>query len=164
MLDVRLRNLELQLNEIFEAYAAEYYGADNAITSVYIWDGVDSAPEKFQSPFVNPTPDEELVFEGVFLLKKTVGSRGTRISTWDSVHQIRLTEVSAKKLIAAKTGTATTIGIYKLVSTIFLTMEGADSSKFGACICKAREEKHRKVEDDTVMRHTLLMGQNYCIM
>ena len=36
--------------------------------------------------FPAPGPGEKGVFEGVFLLKKTLGSVGTRLSTIDFVH------------------------------------------------------------------------------
>lgn len=81
---------------------------------------------------------------------------GTRLSTWDAVHQIELAEQTQKKLI--KASTAASILVFRVESTIFLSsLGGLDNSKFGFSTTKYREEKHRKA-DNPDAQYSVIFG------
>jgi len=72
-----LRPLEMQFNEVFDAYRNLYF--EGGVSSVYLWD----LPEGFA---------------GCFLIKKDVaGQRFVRDGSWDSIHVMEVKETADKK-------------------------------------------------------------------
>lgn len=73
----RLRALECEANELFDAYRELYF--EGGTSSVYLWD-LDGG------------------FAGCFLIKKDVdGDRSVRKGVWDSIHVVEVREESATK-------------------------------------------------------------------
>ncbi|KAI8609391.1 F-actin-capping protein subunit beta [Chytriomyces sp. MP71] len=89
---IRLRKLEVVLNEAFDVYRELYY--EGGVSSVYLWD----------------TESEEkgvtFSFAGVVLIKKVNGTEETDNGAWDSIHVI---EVVEKGRVAHYTLTSTVI-------------------------------------------------------
>ena len=68
-----LRELEVQANDVFAAYAAAYFS--NPVTSVYFWDLTGGS------------------FASCWLIKKDLsGGRFVREGNWDSIHVVEVSE------------------------------------------------------------------------
>lgn len=68
----KLRNMEMEFNELFDAYRELYY--EGGTSSVYLW-------------------DQDQGFAGCFLIKKNVdGDRFVKSGCWDSIHVIEAVE------------------------------------------------------------------------
>eukprot|EP00591_Stephanopyxis_turris_P011183 CAMPEP_0195523236 /NCGR_PEP_ID=MMETSP0794_2-20130614/22174_1 /TAXON_ID=515487 /ORGANISM="Stephanopyxis turris, Strain CCMP 815" /LENGTH=286 /DNA_ID=CAMNT_0040653175 /DNA_START=33 /DNA_END=893 /DNA_ORIENTATION=+ len=99
----RLRELEAQANEVFDAYRDLYYGK-NSISSVYLW-GLDENIESGSS------------FAGCFLIKKELeGGHCLKKGFWNSIHVVGVGNVKGEK------------SVYKLTSTIVFSMEPTGES------------------------------------
>jgi capping protein beta len=73
----QLRNLEVEANELFDAYRELYY--EGGTSSVYLW-------------------DLETGFAGCFLIKKKVaGNRFVKEGSWDSIHVVEVVQENARK-------------------------------------------------------------------
>eukprot|EP01041_Mallomonas_annulata_P001265 gene1265-2446_t len=73
----RLRSMELEANELFDAYRELYF--EGGVSSVYLW-------------------DLENGFAGCFLIKKRVeGNKFVKTGSWDSIHVVEVHEESANK-------------------------------------------------------------------
>lgn len=72
----KLRSMEVEFNELFDAYRELYY--EGGVSSVYLWD-LDQG------------------FAGCFLIKKNVESdRYVKQGGWDSIHIVEVTETDSK--------------------------------------------------------------------
>lgn len=91
-----LRALEVEANEVLDAYRVAYYDASSSISSVYCWE-LDRG------------------FAACFLIKKEVGAGGRFLKrgTWDAIHVIEATP--------APDGTPKAYQ-YKLTSTVILNL------------------------------------------
>jgi len=100
----KLRDMEIEFNELFDAYRELYYAGGTS--SVYLWD-LDHG------------------FAGCFLIKKNVeeGDRFVKNGCWDSVNVIEAIESSSGD---KKSVTAT----YKLTTTVMLHM-GVEKQELG---------------------------------
>jgi len=91
----KLRELEVQANDIFESYRELYY--EGGVSSVYLWDLEEENNEGFA---------------GCFLIKKDVeGDKHVKEGSWNSIHVVEVEEQAGGK---AK---------YKLTTTIMITMD-----------------------------------------
>jgi len=104
--------------------------------------------------------DEVPLFDGVFLLKKTLGSAGARLSTIDFVHQeVKVCETinkagphKALNQVAGRMGLGSCgpqqVGVFRLATTMHLKMEDRNTAKFGCCLTRFRDEKHKKADPE----------------
>ncbi|KAJ1404652.1 F-actin-capping protein subunit beta, partial [Ochromonadaceae sp. CCMP2298] len=71
----KLRQMEVEFNELFDAYRELYY--EGGTSSVYLW-------------------DQDQGFAGCFLIKKNVaGDRYVKNGCWDSIHVVEATETES---------------------------------------------------------------------
>ncbi|KAA6394206.1 MAG: putative F-actin-capping protein subunit beta [Streblomastix strix] len=73
----KLRDLEIQANEIFEAYVKQYYGNGNS--SVYFWECPDG------------------IAAGVFVKKDFVSTDSAQSGSWNSVHSFTFKNIDKSK-------------------------------------------------------------------
>lgn len=72
----KLRNMEIEFNELFDAYREMYF--EGGTSSVYLW-------------------DQDQGFAGCFLIKKNVeGDRYVKTGCWDSIHVVEAVENDSK--------------------------------------------------------------------
>lgn len=100
----KLRRLEVEANEVWDAYRTLYY--EGGVSSVYLWEGEGGL---------------EQGFAGAFLIKKEGGKRMSRsdAGAWDAIHVVEVTEPAP-----GGDGKAT----YTLTSTVMLYLRTSDKS------------------------------------
>lgn len=92
----KLRNLEVEANQLFDAYRELYF--EGGTSSVYMWD-----------------LDAEGSFAGCFLIKKSVaGHEYVSEGGWDSIHVVEVSESNSGGSTAAT---------YKLTTTVIISMD-----------------------------------------
>mmetsp|Transcript_22245 Transcript_22245/g.27196 ORF Transcript_22245/g.27196 Transcript_22245/m.27196 type:complete len:298 (-) Transcript_22245:169-1062(-) len=106
----RLRELEMQANEVFSTYCGLYFGK-NATSSVYFWDLNDRSGSLGSS------------FAGTFLIQKQIEKDGSdqylKDGFWNSVHVVEVSDV--------RNNNAT----YSMTTSIFISMVPVDSVSVG---------------------------------
>lgn len=86
-----LREIELEANELFDAYRDHYY--EGGTSSVYLWD-IDNG------------------FAGCFLIKKVVsGDRFVREGSWDSIHIVEAIEDASGRTATYRLTTTVMLGM-----------------------------------------------------
>lgn len=98
-----LRELEMQANDVFTAYAQAYF--TNPVTSVYFWDLEGGA------------------FASCWLVKKELsGGRFVKEGSWDSIHVVEVSEDPKNKSEFK----------YKVTTTVMVSMT-VESAELGSC-------------------------------
>ena len=127
-----LRGLEIQINEVWDAYRQMYYGTES-IGSVYLREG------------------DKAAFLGCFLIQKDVTpDEHLSVGKWTSVHTVSVGKV--------QNGTST----YKVHSTVWVCMDPSDVSaatSIGARLQKDMEETHKVAGENENASHLANIGK-----
>lgn len=126
----RLRDLEVQANEVFDIYRRLYYG-DASVSSVYLWDADDDQDGGGGEDFA-----------GIFLIRKGLPNGG---GYWNSVH---VAEVSAARRS------------YKLTTTVLFSLEerhgggdgDGDSTVIDGSLTRRSEKTFASGDEDHLVR------------
>ena len=132
----RLRDLEIDANEIFEAYREMYY--EGGVSSVYLWDLDDD------------TSSANAGFAGCFLIKKDVeGDKHVKKGSWNSIHVMEVSATNGGK------------ASYKLTTTIMITMEtnGLDAGQTALAGSLTRQSTRTCAVNDTTSPHLVNIGK-----
>ena len=127
----QLRPVEMEANELFDAYRELYY--EGGTSSVYLWDLDDG-------------------FAGCFLIKKALAGSvaGVDKGTWDSIHVIEMHEEEGG-------GKAT----YKLTTTVMLSMDmtGEDFGNCDISGSLTRQAETTEAFDGESKSHVVNIGR-----
>lgn len=131
--NTRLRHLEVQFNEVFDAYKTCHY--EGGVSSVYLWDLNEG-------------------FAAVFLLRKELSeTKGVRHGVWDVIHVAEVKEALQTSIIEYKVTTTV---------LVHLESGGASSNhhaELGALVTKQREDKKKRPRDNPEDMHIINIGR-----
>mmetsp|Transcript_35975 Transcript_35975/g.49946 ORF Transcript_35975/g.49946 Transcript_35975/m.49946 type:complete len:288 (+) Transcript_35975:165-1028(+) len=140
-----LRTLELQANATFDTYRDQYF--EGGVSSVYLWDILHE--DEDESAKAKSSSDDIASFAGCFLIKKDAqDGKRSRLSSgyWDSIHVVEVNAIGDDGVSA----------IYKLTSTVMLSLNTQDGIKLGGSLTRQMEEIHPVIEGHIVNIGTML--------
>lgn len=119
-----LRELEILANEVFQIYQQLYYGKEDAVSSVYIWDtssipNAKTAKSSTVTSAQNNANPYGNAFAAIFLIRKELktSSPDEPSEFWNSIHVVDVSPIST-------TLTCT----YKLTTTILISMDASQNA------------------------------------
>lgn len=131
--NARLRQFEVQFNEVFDAYKTCYY--EGGVSSVYIWDLSEG-------------------FAAVFLLRKEMCQRkGIHNGVWDAIHVAEVRDTLHTNVIEYKLTSTVLVYIEVGASTETSKME------LSAMVTKQKDDKKKRSRDSSEDAHIVNIGK-----